>query len=290
MNFDHLEIVLFFREISIHVLVWSTFSILFIFEQLFPAIKTKKVITRERLLPNFLPMILIYFWIPVIGYIPLFISNFTHEHNIGILNFFNIKSFTVHLLVVFFIRSFGSYLHHRINHNCSHLWRFHSVHHADKVMDVTTTWRINLVEISINILLICPYLLLTGASIHLFIVYDTLSIVWNLWSHANISIPKNIRSYIELFFFTPDGHRVHHSSSTTISRKNYGSITNLWDKLFGTYSPGLDDLTHFRAGIISKSSTNQQNKLWSVLIKGYTSKDLNQDRKQKKRGKNGTRE
>ncbi|MEL6188710.1 MAG: sterol desaturase family protein, partial [Myxococcota bacterium] len=43
---------------------------------------------------------------------------------------------------------------------------------------------------------------------------------------------------------TPSAHRVHHGSNPAYIDKNYGGVFIVWDRLFGTYQPEVEDVRY----------------------------------------------
>jgi sterol desaturase/sphingolipid hydroxylase (fatty acid hydroxylase superfamily) len=60
--------------------------------------------------------------------------------------------------------------------------------------------------------------------------------VFAMFSHSNIALSEKTDALARRFIVTPDMHRVHHSTHQPETDSNYGVVTPLWDRLFGTYA------------------------------------------------------
>lgn len=121
---------------------------------------------------------------------------------------------------------------HRAQHRFAWLWRFHRVHHSITEMSATSSYhhftedlfQFTAVTVPMAFLLgvesgPVPWIVLTVASTHAYFVH----------SSANINIGP-LRYVIGDNRF----HRIHHSLEPQHFNRNFGTITPLWDVLFGT--------------------------------------------------------
>ena len=58
--------------------------------------------------------------------------------------------------------------------------------------------------------------------------------------HANVRVSARVDRFIRLAFVTPHMHKVHHSRDQRETDSNYSNIFSIWDRLFRTYTPGVD--------------------------------------------------
>jgi sterol desaturase/sphingolipid hydroxylase (fatty acid hydroxylase superfamily) len=123
---------------------------------------------------------------------------------------------------------------HRAFHAVPLLWRIHEVHHSDPDYDVSTAARFHPLEV---VLARGGYLaavvLLAPPPIAVF-VSEALTVVFNFFAHANVSLPRQGGKLLGLVFITPDLHRIHHSADSADHSRNYGQTFAWWDRLFGT--------------------------------------------------------
>jgi len=130
----------------------------------------------------------------------------------------------------------GAYLVHFIEHKVPWMWKFHIVHHSDKNVDVTTGLRHHPGETVFRILFTILGVYISGASIGMVMLYQSISVLFAHITHANISLPKNLDRVISYILVTPNMHKVHHHFKLPFTDTNYGNIFSIWDRLFGTYS------------------------------------------------------
>ena len=130
----------------------------------------------------------------------------------------------------------GAYLVHLIEHKVPWMWKFHVVHHSDKNVDVTTGLRHHPGETVFRILFTILGVYVSGASIGMVMLYQSISVLFAHITHANISLPKNLDRIISYILVTPNMHKVHHHFKLPLTDTNYGNIFSIWDRFFGTYA------------------------------------------------------
>jgi sterol desaturase/sphingolipid hydroxylase (fatty acid hydroxylase superfamily) len=153
------------------------------------------------------------------------------------------------------------YCWHRISHNFDGLWMFHKVHHSDSYLNVSTAFRMHIVELLIITGLKSVYIVLLGVGKTMVLTNETLLTLFVMFHHSNISFPgeKGLGKII----VAPYLHRAHHSMERSEHDNNYGAVFSLWDRLFGT----LAELEPVNIGI--KNSTPQT--VLGLVKFGFTS-------------------
>jgi len=159
------------------------------------------------------------------------------------------------------------YLWHRLNHETAFLWRFHSVHHSDATLDVTTSWRFHYMEIMLSELLRLPLFMLIGAGIEHLLLYSLLMTPVIEFHHSNISMPPALDRVARLIIPSPLMHRLHHSRLRSEHNSNYGSMLSLWDRLFGSFLM-RDNLDELRIGLDLESDSDRQ-QLFALLQRPF---------------------
>ena len=160
----------------------------------------------------------------------------TSAHHFGIIYYFPFvtNKFLV-FLATFVLLDFGEYIYHVIMHKIKRLWMFHMVHHSDRTLDVSTTFREhpgeNLVRNSFTLL----WIFLIGAPFWALLLRQVIQIISNIFSHVNYRIPERLNSIIGWLFITPNLHHVHHHYQQPYTDCNYGDVLTIWDRLFGTF-------------------------------------------------------
>ena len=143
--------------------------------------------------------------------------------------------FFVRCALTFLLLDLARYGVHRAFHALSFLWRIHEVHHSDPDYDVSTAGRFHPLEVVLEQgVLLALIALLAPPPIAVF--GDVLiTVVLNLFVHANASLPAPLEKALRRAFVTPDLHRIHHSEKMQEQLRNFGQTFSWWDRLFGTF-------------------------------------------------------
>lgn len=134
----------------------------------------------------------------------------------------------------------ASYWMHRYHHALNITWGIHSVHHSSDEFTITTGGRSSVAEPFVNVIsgayLILVVPALTGLPVAAAGVGWLVKDVWGFAVHT-----RNVDKLgpLEWILATPSHHRVHHAINPVYANKNYGFVTIVWDKLFGTFQPEL---------------------------------------------------
>ena len=164
-------------------------------------------------------------------------ASWSETNHFGILQWFpamNIYLFT--LIGLMLLDLVGAYIPHFIQHEAKFLWRFHFVHHTDTWIDTTSANRHHPFESIIRFLFTTIGVLVIGCPIWLVFMYQSLSIVFSQFNHANIILPKKVDQLMSYFIVSPDMHKVHHHYVLPYTDSNYGNIFSVWDRIFGTFT------------------------------------------------------
>lgn len=182
----------------------------------------------------------------------LSVSRWAEHHDIGLLHWLTLPTWTEWLIAILIFDAW-TYYWHRINHRIPFLWRFHRVHHSDPHMDVTTANRFHIGEIALSSMLRVPLIILYGASIEQLALYELLMFAVVQFHHANIGISEKWDRVLRLLIVTPYMHKVHHSRWQPETDSNYSSLLSIWDRIFRSFrinkKPetiriGLDEFDH----------------------------------------------
>lgn len=134
----------------------------------------------------------------------------------------------------------ATYAMHRYHHALNVTWGAHSVHHSSEEFTITTGARSSIAEPLVNVIsgayliLVIPALL--GVPLVAAVVGWFIKVGWGVAVHTRC-IDK--LGPLEWILATPSHHRVHHATNPIYRDKNFGFVTILWDKLFGTFQPEL---------------------------------------------------
>ena len=188
---------------------------------------------------------------------------------IGVIHIFNLPIWADVIISLLLLDLIGAYLVHFIQHKVSWMWKFHLVHHSDMNVDVTTGLRHHPGETVFRIIFTIIGVFVSGASIGMVMLYQSLSVLFAHITHANISIPKKIDALLSYVLVTPNMHKIHHHYEMPLTDSNYGNIFSIWDRLFNTFS-FINKQKSIVYGIdtyMDKSETNNLGTLLSIPFK-----------------------
>ncbi|MCB0344262.1 MAG: sterol desaturase family protein [Bdellovibrionales bacterium] len=146
----------------------------------------------------------------------------------------------IHACCSILLMDFWTYWWHRMNHRVAFFWRFHQVHHSDRKMDVTTSYRFHLGEIFLSSLFRTGLILLFGIKLWHLAAYEAFMFPIVMFHHANVGVPKEIDRLLRLVIVTPEMHKVHHSNFQPETDSNYTSMLSIWDRLFRSFKLSSD--------------------------------------------------
>jgi sterol desaturase/sphingolipid hydroxylase (fatty acid hydroxylase superfamily) len=171
-----------------------------------------------------------------LAFLLLFTADWVQTNNFGIINWMpEIPLWLYILLGVVLLDFFGAYLAHYTEHKIKPLWMIHLVHHSDHKVDTTTANRHHPLESVIRFGFTLFGVLVVGAPIAIVMIYQSMSLVFTQFNHANIKIPRSVDKLLSYVIVSPDMHKVHHHNLLPYTDANYGNIFSIWDRLLGTY-------------------------------------------------------
>ncbi|MCJ7500600.1 sterol desaturase family protein, partial [bacterium] len=131
----------------------------------------------------------------------------------------------------FLLMDLTFYYWHRFNHVVHFLWRFHSVHHIDPDLDVTTSMRFHFGEVLLSTFFRAGQVAVIGIAPVTYIVYETCFTLATLFHHSNLKMPVRVEAVLNRILVTPRMHGVHHSVVRSELNSNYSVIFRWWDAL-----------------------------------------------------------
>ena len=155
----------------------------------------------------------------------------------------------------------GLYGWHFACHRFDGLWRFHRVHHSDLAMNVSTAFRLHVVELLATTLLKAAMVVALGINATLLLVSETLMTLLVMFHHANVRFAAE--GMLARVFIVPALHRVHHSQLRSQHDSNYGAAFSIWDRLFGT-------LLETEPAAIGLHNVGEQG-IWDTIRYGFAS-------------------
>lgn len=158
------------------------------------------------------------------------------ENQFGIIYWLHLDNLWLQAIIgLLFMDLIGAYTAHLVQHKTKLLWRFHLIHHTDTWIDTTSANRHHPGESLIRFTFTILAIVIVGAPIWLFYLYQSLSVFLSQFNHANMKMPKNIDKWISYLIVSPDMHKIHHHYQLPYTDSNYGNIFSIWDRLFGTF-------------------------------------------------------
>ncbi|MBR7619543.1 sterol desaturase family protein [Phenylobacterium sp. 20VBR1] len=142
-------------------------------------------------------------------------------------------------VALFFLEDLTYYWFHRLSHERRFWWAAHVNHHSSQHYNLSTalrqTWTGGLAA---TWALWLPLAFL-GFPPAMLAIQKGVSLVYQFWIHTEAigRMPK----WFEAVFNTPSHHRVHHARNPRYLDRNYAGILIVWDRMFGTFQPELDE-------------------------------------------------
>jgi sterol desaturase/sphingolipid hydroxylase (fatty acid hydroxylase superfamily) len=131
------------------------------------------------------------------------------------------------------------YWYHRIAHRCRWVWAEHVIHHSSQHYNLSTALRQSWTGTFTGMFILRIPLALIGFHPVLLLFVGGLNLVYQFWIHTE-TIGRMWRP-IEWIFNTPSHHRVHHATNPRYLDSNYAGTLIIWDRMFGTFVPELDE-------------------------------------------------
>lgn len=163
-------------------------------------------------------------------------SDWTVDHGFGVLHWLSMPLWADILVGVALLDLIAAWLAHWVQHKIKVLWGFHLVHHTDNNVDTTTANRHHPGESVVRFVFTCLAVLIVGAPVGMIMLYQSLSVVFSQFNHANIALPKRLDDVLSWVIVSPDMHKVHHHNVLPYTDTNYGNLFSVWDRLFGTFA------------------------------------------------------
>lgn len=193
----------------------------------------------RRALPNVGLTVLLLLTNLALSFLAAGVAAFAISHRVGVLFLLQLPAWANVLIGVAALDLFA-YVAHVLLHKTPFAWRFHRVHHSDESVDVTTAFRQHPGETVWRVVWQLPAIVLFGLPLWIVVVYLTVSAANAQLEHANIRLSDRLDRWLRLLFVTPNMHKVHHSRLQPETDSNYANIFSVWDRLFGTYTSGID--------------------------------------------------
>jgi alkylglycerol monooxygenase len=148
------------------------------------------------------------------------------------------------------------YWFHRASHRVNIFWATHVVHHQSEEYNLSTALRQSAGQALVSAIFYAPLALL-GVPTEMFIIAITANTLYQFWIHTRL---LGKLGPLEWVLNTPSHHRVHHAIDPRYVDKNYGGITIVWDRLYGTFEEETTEPSYGTVKVL-----NSFNPLWANL-------------------------
>ena len=160
----------------------------------------------------------------------------------------------------FVLDDFAYYVFHRTAHRVRWFWASHVNHHSSQHYNLSTALRQTWTGFIAGSFLFRLPLMLIGFHPAMVAFVGGINLIYQFWIHTE-TIGRMPR-WFEAVMNTPSHHRVHHATNPRYLDANYAGVFIVWDKMFGSFTPEVDD-EPIRYGIVKQLGTF--NLLWSVF-------------------------
>lgn len=143
----------------------------------------------------------------------------------------------------YIVWEFAYYVYHWSSHNVRILWCLHSVHHAPKTMNLSVSGVRFFLELTYLFAVNVTICILLGVPPVILAIIMTIDSIWGEMLHIGDDFLPNARfGFLGKLIITPSHHRVHHARNPLYLDTNYCVLLNIWDRLFGSYQPEVDNV------------------------------------------------
>ncbi len=163
----------------------------------------------------------------------------SYDFMLKYLTIFKIESTALQYIIGFIAIDFYAYWSHRWRHEYNVLWNDHLVHHSSEEYNLPVALRQTISDFVNPFSFLLLPAALFGVTTDVIIMLGVVMLFGGFWYHTQL-IDK--MGFLEKILVTPSHHRIHHAINPVYIDKNYGGITILWDKLFGTFQEELPDV------------------------------------------------
>ena len=168
--------------------------------------------------------------------------------NIGLLSMKN--PFT--WIIAFLLYDLSYYWMHRMHHEIKILWATHSVHHHGEDYNLATALRQTSTGWLWKWIFYLPMVIL-GIPGEVFVTVAGINLVYQFWVHTE---HIGHLGFLEKIFITPMNHGIHHAKNKEYIDANYGGVFIIWDRVFGTYTARIDEVTPVYGTVSALKSFN----------------------------------
>jgi len=187
-----------------------------------------------------------------------------YDHYLSFLTISSLSTWPLgaRLVLSLFVSDFLNWFHHFVRHKVPLFWKFHTVHHSQRQMNLFTDLRYHFLEYFIaKFIIFIPAYMLQLEPLNAFFI--AIVIRWHTMAyHANLRTNYGPVRYL---LVTPQSHRIHHSHALEHRDTNFGVVFCIWDRLFGTQHPDYNSYPD--TGIADERFPLEQSvSPWAVIV------------------------
>jgi sterol desaturase/sphingolipid hydroxylase (fatty acid hydroxylase superfamily) len=231
------NIVTFFENLtSLQKFIWvvSCLSLFWILEGVYP-LKKHQYNKWKHAKTNLVLLLSTMIINVVFGIITLGVFAWIETSNFGLLNMVDWPVWVEILLAIMILDFTSQYVVHFLLHKVPFMWRFHTVHHSDTHVDVTSGTRHHPIDFIFRETFALIGVIIAGLPIAYYLIYRILTVLFTYFSHADIQLPLWLDKTISYVFISPNTHKFHHHHKMPWTDTNFGNIFSFWDRIFGTF-------------------------------------------------------
>ena len=214
--------------------VGACISVNLVFESIIPFKKDSFKKFKHDLV-NIFFLIPIFIINAIFGIFTGLIYTLFNGESFGLLSLVELPIWLEIVSVLLFFDLVGQYMIHYFLHKFKWMWKLHMTHHSDTNVDVTSATRLHPGDYLLREVGALVVILITGAPFAYYMIYRISTVFFTYFTHANISLPKNLDKVLSYLIITPNVHKFHHHFERPWTDTNFGNMFSIWDRLFGTF-------------------------------------------------------
>ncbi|MHA6316064.1 sterol desaturase family protein [Altererythrobacter sp. CAU 1778] len=160
----------------------------------------------------------------------------------------------------FVLDDLAYYAFHHSAHRVRWFWASHVNHHSSQHYNLSTALRQTWTGFFAASFVFRLPLILIGFHPVMLAICAGFNLIYQFWIHTE-AIGRMPR-WFEAVMNTPSHHRVHHATNPLYLDRNYAGVFIVWDRMFGTFQPELDE-ERARYGIVHQLGSF--NLLWAAF-------------------------
>ena len=230
-------IITFFENLtSLQKLIWivGCLSVFWILEGVYP-LKKHKYNKWKHAKTNFILLGSTILINVIFGLITAGVFLWLETNNFGLLNLVDFPVWAEIIIAIMILDFMSQYVVHFMLHKIPAMWRFHTVHHSDRHVDVTSGTRHHPIDFIFRETFALLGVIIAGLPLSYYLIYRILTVLFTYFSHADIQLPLWLDKTISYVFISPNTHKFHHHHVMPWTDTNFGNIFSFWDRIFGTF-------------------------------------------------------